>query len=129
MNNGNPSVLVVEDDREINQLVGAYAQLLGFEYRSALDGRTALNEAHRQPPSAVILDLMLPDVDGFEVCRRFRKDELMRRVPIIILSALSSDKDKQMGRECGANAYLTKPFNPDQLIEKLNEYVKTQRPN
>jgi len=123
------SLLVVEDDREINQLVGAYAQLCGFEYRPALDGKTALREAHRERPSMVILDLMLPDVDGFEVCRRLRSDELLAGVPIIILSALSSEKDKQLGRECGANEYLTKPFNPDQLIAKLMEYAKMQPVN
>jgi DNA-binding response OmpR family regulator len=120
------SLLVVEDDREINQLVGAYAKLCGFGYRPALDGATALREAQRHPPSVVILDLMLPDMDGFEVCRRLRSDSATARVPIIILSALGSEQDKQRGRECGANEYFTKPFNPDQLIAKLAEHAKKQ---
>lgn len=113
------SVLVVEDDREINALVGAYAQICGFEYRSALDGNSALHEAQRDPPNAVILDLMLPDIDGFEICRRLRQDLGLTTVPIIILSALSGETEKQRGKECGADEYLTKPFDPDQLIKTL----------
>jgi DNA-binding response OmpR family regulator len=129
MSHGHPSVLVVEDDREINQLVGAYAELCGYEYRPALNGTMALSEARREAPSAVILDLMLPDVDGFEVCRRLRGELSLKAIPIIILSALSSEKDKALGRACGADAYLTKPFNPDQLMNALLEYAKKQRPN
>ena len=123
------SVLVVEDDREINSLVGAYAEICGFEYRAALDGATALREAKREAPSAVILDLMLPDVDGFEVCRRMRNELHLVGVPIIILSALSSEKDKARGKECGADEYLTKPFDPDQLIKTLMEYAGQQQPS
>src|SRR5437764_10497523 len=123
MMQGQGSVLVVEDDREINSLVGAYAEICGFEYRPALDGMTALSEARRETPSAVILDLMLPDVDGFEVCRQMRNELHLTDMPIIILSALSGEKDKARGRECGADEYLTKPFNPDELIKTLMEHA------
>ena len=129
MSSEHGSVLVVEDDREINSLVGAYAQICGFEYRAALDGATALREAQRETPTAVILDLMLPDLDGFEVCRRMRNELHLTSVPIIILSALSGDKDKARGRECGADEYLTKPFNPDDLIKTLLEHAKQQQPS
>jgi DNA-binding response OmpR family regulator len=115
------SVLVVEDDPQLNELVGAYTQMCGFEYRPALDGQTALKEAAARTPDAVILDLMLPDVDGFEICRRLRKEPRTSRVPIIILSALAGEKEKQLGRECGADAYLTKPFNPDEFLTTLKE--------
>ena len=126
---GNGAVLVVEDDREINTLVGAYAEICGFEYRAALDGTTALREAEKRAPDAIILDLMLPDVDGFEVCKRLRNDLHLTDVPIIILSALSGEKEKARGRECGADEYLTKPFNPDELIKTLMEHVKQQQAN
>ncbi len=66
---------------------------------------------------------MLPDVDGFEVCRQMRKDPTLTSTPIIILSALNSDLDKQRGMECGANVYLTKPFDPDQLMATLREHI------
>ena len=120
---------MVEDDREINSLVGAYAEICGFEYRPALDGMTALREARRETPSAVILDLMLPDVDGFEVCRQMRNELHLTDMPIIILSALSGEKDKARGRECGADEYLTKPFNPDELIKTLMEHARQQQPS
>src|SRR4051794_26372648 len=90
-NGGHRSVLVVEDDREINELVGAYAEIAGFEYRAALDGSTALREAHARVPSAVVLDLMLPDIDGFEVCTRLKREEDTRGVPVIILTAMSGE--------------------------------------
>jgi len=127
MSNEHGSVLVVEDDREINALVGAYAEICGFEYRSALDGTTAINESRRDPPSPVILDLMLPDVDGFEVCLQMRKNPAMLDVPIIILSALSGEKEKQRGKDCGANEYLTKPFNPDELIKTLQSHANNHQ--
>ena len=123
--NGNV-VLVVEDDPQLNELVGAYARMSGFEYRPALDGKTALAEAAAHTPAAVILDLMLPDVDGFEVCRRLREEPATRRVPIIILSALAGEKDRKMGRECGADEHLAKPFDPDKLISTLKQHARAE---
>src|SRR3954452_24052031 len=104
--NGHASVLVVEDDRDINELVGAYVQIAGFEYRRALDGTTALKEALSRQPNAVILDLMLPDIDGFEVCRQLKAQESTRQIPIIMLTALSDEKNQAKGRACGASEYL-----------------------
>jgi DNA-binding response OmpR family regulator len=120
------SVLVVEDDRDVNELVGAYAQICGFEYRAALTGQSALEEAHSRTPALVILDLMLPDVNGFEVCRRLKSDEQTRAVPIIMLTAMTGDENRQRGEACGAVDYLTKPFNPDQLIESISRHAKPQ---
>jgi DNA-binding response OmpR family regulator len=117
------AVLVVEDDPEINSMVGAYVEISGFEYRSALDGITALKDAHEHPPSAVVLDLMLPDMDGFEVCKRLRKAQETARVPIIILSALSGEAEKQRGRACGADEYLTKPFDPEVLMKTMAKHA------
>jgi DNA-binding response OmpR family regulator len=119
-------VLVVEDDREINELVGAYAQIAGFGYRSALNGTDALTEVRQRRPSLIVLDLMLPDLDGFEVCRRVRAEAEAtgRPIPvIIILTALDGAKSRQQGFECGAVDYLTKPFDPDQLMEVINRHA------
>src|SRR5207248_6180985 len=90
--NGHPSVLVVEDDREINELVGAYVQIAGFEYRSALDGASALAEARQRRPSLIVLDLMLPDTDGFEVCRKLKSENATAHIPIVMLTALSDEE-------------------------------------
>ena len=122
--NGHISVLVVEDDPEINELVGAYARLAGFEYRRALDGSTALRAAEQRPPDAVVLDLMLPDIDGFEVCRRLKSEPRTRAVPVIMLTALTDDASRRRGIECGCIEYLTKPFDPDHLVETLTRHAK-----
>ena len=119
-------VLVVEDDREINELVGAYAQIAGFEYRSALNGGDALQQVRRKAPALIVLDLMLPDLDGFEVCRRVRAEAQATGKPIpviIILTALDGAKSRQQGLECGAVDYLTKPFDPDQLMQVIAKHA------
>lgn len=120
--NGHRNVLVVEDDPEINELVGAYARLAGFEYRAALDGATALAEVRRQPPTVIVLDLMLPDFDGFEVCRRIKAELGHPDIPVIILSALDNKTSRREGVQCGAAEYLTKPFDPDRLIDTISRY-------
>jgi DNA-binding response OmpR family regulator len=125
--NGHSSVLVVEDDPEINELVGAYARIAGFEYRPALDGTTALLEARARTPAAVVLDLMLPDIDGFEVCERLRQEPDTKLVPVIMLTALGDEKNRRRGLECGCNEYLTKPFDPDRLMEALARHATASR--
>jgi two-component system phosphate regulon response regulator PhoB len=119
-------VLVVEDDREINELVCAYAEIAGFGYRAALNGTDAVDQVRRRPPALIVLDLMLPDIDGFEVCRRVRAQAEASGHPIpviIILSALDGEKSRQMGRNCGAVDFLTKPFDPDRLMEVIARHA------
>src|SRR3954454_18058856 len=123
-------VLVVEDDPEINEMVGAYAQLAGFEYRRALNGTDALAEVSRRAPRVIILDVMLPDLDGFEVCRRIKQRHAAdgSRVPIIFLTAMDSEAARRKGMECGADEYLTKPFDPDDLIASLERHHGERKP-
>ena len=120
------SLLVVEDDPELNELVGAYAQICGFEYRAALNGNTALQEAARRPPTLVVLDLMLPDLDGFEVCRRLKSNPQLQAIPVIILSALSGQEERDRGLNCGAVEYVTKPFDPDRLMQTITRHAGTR---
>lgn len=110
-------VLVVEDDPEINELVGAYAEIAGFHYRSAATGEEALSAIHRHLPALIILDLMLPDLDGLEICRRVKSEPLTAGVPVIILTAMDSDRTRRQGLACGAAEYVTKPFDPEALME------------
>lgn len=124
MKTESPEVLVVEDDRELNELVGAYVTMAGFAYRSALDGAAALAQVGQRPPAAVVLDLMLPDISGFEVCTRLRAAGPASEVPVIILTALDSPDSRERGRQCGATEYLTKPFDPDLLIRTLERHAK-----
>ena len=116
-------VLVVEDDPEINQLVGAYAGLAGLNYRGAMTGEAALEELRRSPPALVVLDVMLPDLDGFEICRRIKGVPGTSQVPVIMLTAMDADDSRQRGLACGACAYLTKPFDPDALIEAIERHA------
>ncbi len=112
-------VLVVEDDAQINELVGAYVQIAGFVYRPAHNGADGLREARERTPSLIILDVMLPDTDGFEVCRRLKGDVDTAGIPIVMLTALDRDEQRQQGLACGAVKYMTKPFDPDQLIAAI----------
>jgi DNA-binding response OmpR family regulator len=115
------SVLVVEDDPEINELVGAYVQIAGFEYESALNGTQAVEKAGVVHPSLIVLDVMLPDFDGFEVARRLKVESHTREIPIVMLTALDREEYRQKGKTAGAVDYLTKPFDPDRLMDAIRE--------
>lgn len=118
---GGADVLVVEDDAQINELVGAYVQIAGFEYRAALDGATALAAVRERLPALIILDLMLPDTDGFEIARQLKGDEKTALVPILMLTALDREEQRKRGLDAGAVKYMTKPFDPDQLIDAIRD--------
>lgn len=115
------AVLVVEDDPEINELVGAYVQIAGFDYQSALTGEQAVTKAQTTQPSLIVLDIMLPDFDGFEVVRRLKNADGTRKIPIVMLTALDRDEYRQKGKDSGAVEYLTKPFDPDKLLATIRQ--------
>ena len=112
-------VLVVEDDPEINELVGAYVQIAGYDYQRALCGQEAVDKARATHPALIVLDIMLPDFDGFEVARRLQSEAGTRGIPIVMLTALDRDDYRQRGRSAGAVGYLTKPFDPERLLEAI----------
>jgi DNA-binding response OmpR family regulator len=120
-----PEVLVVEDDPELNEMVCAYTSMAGFTFRSVLNGADALAEVERNAPAAIVLDLMLPDMSGFDICDRLKCAGPTRRIPIIILTALDSDASRRRGEQCGAAAYLTKPFDPDELMRTITRHAST----
>jgi DNA-binding response OmpR family regulator len=119
-------VLVVEDDPEINELLGAYAQICGFSYRSALNGNEALAAIRNDAPALVVLDVMLPDMSGFDICQRIRQAEPTSATPIIMLTALDTEECRQRGKLCGATEYLTKPFDPDTLMAAMKAHRKDE---
>ncbi|HEY7088288.1 MAG TPA: response regulator [Tepidisphaeraceae bacterium] len=112
-------VLVVEDDSTINSLIGAYVELAGMTYRRALDGREAVRQTQQKVPQAIILDVMLPDTDGFQICRQMKQDFRTQGVPVVMLTALTDEASRQRGVDSGADEYLHKPFDPDRLLEVL----------
>jgi DNA-binding response OmpR family regulator len=119
------SILVVEDEPSIASFVGMYLEKAGFGVRKAETGAEALAQADAEAPSLVILDLMLPDLDGIEVCRRIRQRS---DVPILMLTARDDDIDKIIGLEVGADDYLTKPFNPGELVARVKSVLRRANP-
>lgn len=117
-----PTVLVVDDERNIVELARLYLAKDGFRVLAAPDGRRALDLVQQERPDLVVLDLMLPEVDGWEVCRRLRQGG--NEVPIIMLTARSDDVDRIVGLELGADDYMTKPFNPRELVARVRAVLR-----
>jgi two-component system response regulator MtrA len=114
-------ILVVDDDQSIAEMVGIVLRGKGFEVITSADGPSALETFARQQPDLVLLDLMLPGMDGIEVCRRLRRDS---GVPIIMLTARTDTADVVEGLEAGADDYLTKPFEPEELVARIKARVR-----
>ncbi|MBC7258501.1 MAG: response regulator transcription factor [Chloroflexi bacterium] len=114
-------ILVVDDEENIVRLVRTYLEKEGFSVECAGDGEEALRKASSLNPALIVLDLMLPKVDGWQVCRRIRATS---QVPIIMLTARTDDVDKIVGLELGADDYLTKPFNPHELVARVRAVLR-----
>jgi two-component system alkaline phosphatase synthesis response regulator PhoP len=119
------TVLVVEDESSIASFVALYLKNAGYAVRTAANGSEALAHAAASQPALIVLDLMLPDIDGIEVCRRIRKTS---DVPILMLTARDEDVDKIIGLEVGADDYLTKPFNPRELVARVKSILRRATP-
>ena len=119
------SVLVVEDEASIASFVALYLKNAGYAVRVARTGTEALAQVESETPSLIVLDLMLPDIDGIEVCRRIRKTS---DTPILMLTARDEDVDKIIGLEVGADDYLTKPFNPRELVARVKSVLRRAAP-
>jgi two-component system alkaline phosphatase synthesis response regulator PhoP len=117
-------ILIVEDDRDIVEMVEYNLRDEGYATVSALNGEDGVNSARKERPDLIILDIMLPVMDGFEVCRALKSDEATARIPIIILSAKSQETDKVVGLELGADDYVTKPFSPRELIARIRAIMR-----
>jgi two-component system alkaline phosphatase synthesis response regulator PhoP len=114
-------VLVVDDDVKTVELVRLYLDRDGYQVLTAYDGVEALRLAHENYPDLIVLDLMLPDIDGLEVCRTLRRES---DVPIIMLTARTTDQDKLTGLDLGADDYITKPFSPKELVARVRAVLR-----
>ncbi len=115
-------ILLVEDEENLRELVGGRLEANGFEVKTAVDGYDALSKAKTFQPDLIILDLMIPKMDGYTVCRML-KFSGFAETPIILFSARSSPEDVRRGLDMGANGYVTKPFEPEVLLGKINELL------
>jgi CheY-like chemotaxis protein len=120
-------VLVVDDDRVIQQLLVVNLELEGFAVETASDGEEAVDKILTNDYDVVLLDIMMPKIDGREVCRRVKADPRGQDVPIIFLSARAQDLDVRQGYDLGVSAYVTKPFDPVDLIDIVTRVLKGER--
>ena len=121
-------VLIVEDDNDLVRLLKYNLEKEGFRVNYATDGAVALAEARRDPPDLVILDLMLPGLDGLEVCRQLRRIDRFTRTPLLILSARNEEADRVVGLEVGADDYVTKPFSTREVIARVRALLRRNEP-
>ena len=118
-------ILVVEDETNIASFIAMYLRKAGFDVAVASNGSEALAKAGNEAPALIVLDLMLPDLDGIDVCRRIRQRS---DIPILMLTARDDDVDKIIGLEVGADDYLTKPFNPRELVARVKSILRRSTP-
>jgi two-component system phosphate regulon response regulator PhoB len=119
-------ILVVDDEPDARELIEVNLKGAGFEVLTASDGRQALEKARATLPALVLLDVMLPEVDGLEVCKKLRRDSKTAFIPIIMLTARAAEIDRVVGLELGADDYITKPFSPRELILRVRNLLKRQ---
>jgi len=121
---GRARILIIEDDRAIVEMLEYNLQEAGYETISSLNGRDGVRLAGKERPDLIILDIMLPIIDGFEVCRMLKNNQAIAHIPVIILSAKSQETDKIVGLELGADDYVTKPFSPRELIARIRAILR-----
>ena len=119
-----PTVLVVEDEKDILDVVDYNLRQAGFRVLKAVNGLEALKLVKTEPPDIIVLDLMLPGLDGKEVCRRIRQDKSSQEIPVLMLTAKADEIDRIIGFEIGADDYMTKPFSPRELVLRIKAVLK-----
>ena len=121
-------VLIVEDEPDIRELVVHHLKREGYQVSAASSGEEALRQVQAAPPDLVILDLMMPAMDGLEVCRRLRQDPATASLPIVMLTAKGDEVDRVLGLEIGADDYVVKPFSPKELLARVRAVLRRSRP-
>ncbi len=117
-------ILIVDDEADLVETIRFSLELEGYNVLVASNGEEGLNLARQEKPDLILLDLMLPKLDGYKVCRLLKFDERYKHIPILMLTAKTQEKDKILGKETGANEYITKPFDMDELMAKIKSYLK-----
>lgn len=117
-------ILLVDDELDVVELVKMRLEANGYSVLTALDGKEALDTARKERPDLVILDLMLPKIDGYRVCAMLKHDQRYAKIPIILFTARAQESDVAMGTEAGGDCYIIKPFDPDVLLGKIKELLK-----
>jgi two-component system alkaline phosphatase synthesis response regulator PhoP len=116
-------ILIVDDEVDLVETLRFPLEMEGFTVLVSYNGEDGLHQARKEQPHLILLDLMLPKLDGYKVCRLLKFDERYKHIPILMLTAKTQDRDKSLGLETGANEYITKPFEMDDLLEKVKSYL------
>jgi len=121
-----PKILIVDDEPDVVQLIEYNLKSAGYDVMTAIDGQDALQQARGSSPDLIILDLMLPEVDGLDVCKILRRDAGTAGIPIVMLTAKASETDRVLGLELGADDYVTKPFSPRELVLRVKRLLRSE---
>ncbi|MGD1047213.1 MAG: response regulator [Candidatus Krumholzibacteriaceae bacterium] len=116
-------ILVVDDEVNITQILEFSIGAEGFEVISAQNGEEAIEKARREQPDLIILDIMMPKIDGYEACRILKANPLTKNIPVVLLTAKGRDIDRRLGMEVGATDYIVKPFSPNRLVERIHQLL------
>jgi two-component system alkaline phosphatase synthesis response regulator PhoP len=116
-------ILIVDDEVDLVETIRFPLEVEGYHVLVSYNGEDALNQARKENPDLILLDLMLPKLDGYKVCRLLKFDDRYKHIPIIMLTARTQEKDKALGMETGANEYITKPFDMEDLLRKVKAYL------
>ncbi|MDT8441118.1 MAG: response regulator [Desulfuromonadales bacterium] len=116
-------ILIVEDEESLLKLESILLKSKGYDVQGVADGQAALDAVQSMKPDLVLLDIMLPEIDGFEVCRRIKADEATRHIPVIMLTAKKGREDMARGEQVGADWYITKPFKSAMVIETIQRFL------
>ncbi len=117
-------ILVVDDEVNITQILEFSLGAEGYQVVTAANGEEAVDKARKEQPDLIVLDIMMPRIDGYEACRILKSNPVTKNIPIVLLTAKGRDIDKRLGYEVGAEDYVIKPFSPNKLIERIQELLE-----
>ena len=120
-------ILVVDDEVNITQILEFSIGAEGYEVVTAANGEEAIDKARREQPDLIILDVMMPKIDGYEACRILKANPLTKGIPVVLLTAKGRDIDKRLGYEVGATDYIIKPFSPNKLVDRIHQLLVGSR--
>jgi len=116
-------ILLVDDEESIVEMVRKRLEASGYDVVVAMDGQEALDKARKENPDLIILDLMLPKMNGYEVCTMLKQDEQYKKIPILLFTARAQQKDEELGYECGADGFIRKPFEAQELLKQIRSLL------
>lgn len=117
------NILLVDDEQDLVDMIKMRLESVGYKVTAAYDGQDALEKTKKEKPDLIILDIMLPKIDGYKVCRMLKFDEEYKKIPILMFTARAQESDKELGEQVGADSYLTKPFEPEVLLKKIEQLL------